>query len=467
MHDRFDPSRLPATIWALRAQFFVAGALFATWGVHVPSIKAHYGLQEQALAIAMLAAGAGSVVALLQAGRILARRAPRQVVPFMAVLCVFAVGSLLLPARYGILLALMLVYGMAAAVFDVAINDEATAIERISGRPLMSGFHGMFSLGGMVGAAAWSLLAPLDVAPGEHLVGAAAALGALALFATPFMLRQERQGHPSGTGLSLPRGPLALLGVMAGLGLIGEGAMYDWSVLYLRQELAAPTAIASLGYASFSGAMAAGRFGGDWVRARVAPAPLLRASGLLAAVGMALALAVPHPAAALGGFALVGLGFANMVPVLFSAAGQLPGIAPAHGIAAVASVGYFGMMAGPPFIGFIAQASSLTWGLLVVILFAVLLAALSRRAEASQAPAGSVQRRSISAARAASRVSAGGGPRCATTMTLPDGVGGNCHSVCGRRWRRMRATLARASIAAPIRLTTSVPSSRRQRAQSA
>ena len=179
--------------------------------------------------------------------------------------------------------------------FDVAINDEATAIERLSGRHLMSGFHGMFSLGGMVGAAAWSALAPAGVTPTQHLLGATAVLGALALAATPFMLRQHRSAPAGGAGLSLPRGPLLLLGVMAGLGLVGEGAMYDWSVLYLRQELGAPTSIASMGYASFSGAMAAGRFGGDWVRARVRPAPLLRASGVLAALGMVLALAVPHP----------------------------------------------------------------------------------------------------------------------------------------------------------------------------
>ena len=187
-----DPSRtLRAAIHALRAQFFVAGALFATWGVHVPSIKAHYALGEQSLAIAMLAAGAGSVVALLQAGRVLARHAPRTVVPFMALVCVAAVGSLLLPSRYGALLALMLAYGMAAALFDVAINDEATAIERLSGRHLMSGFHGMFSLGGMVGAAAWSALAPAGVTPTQHLLGATAVLGALALAGLAWVRRRR------------------------------------------------------------------------------------------------------------------------------------------------------------------------------------------------------------------------------------------------------------------------------------
>jgi fucose permease len=378
------PRALRGAIRALRAQFFVAGALFATWGVHVPTVKAHYRLGEQSLAIAMLAGGAGAVVALLQAGRMLARHSPRRVAPVLALVCVFAVGSLLVPGRYGWLLALMLVYGMAAALFDVAINDEATAIERHAQRPLMSGFHGMFSIGGLAGAAAWSLLAPAGVSPFVHLVGASAALGVLALAATPFMLGGTRDPGQARTPLSLPRGPLALLGVMAAMGLIAEGAMYDWSVLYLGQELGAKAAVASLGYASFSGAMAAGRFAGDWVRARMAPDTLLRWSGLVGAAGMALALAVPHPVAALCGFALVGLGFANIVPVLFSAAGQLPGIAAAHGIAAVSSVGYFGMMAGPPLIGFIAEAQSLAAGLLVVIVFAVCVCLLARRALAGR-----------------------------------------------------------------------------------
>ncbi|MBK0391857.1 MFS transporter [Ramlibacter sp. CrO1] len=346
----------------------------------MPSLKTHYALGEQAIAIALLASGAGSVGALLQAGRVLARHAPGRVVPLVAVLCACAIGNLLTPAAYGVLLVLMLAYGAAAALFDVAINDEATSIERLAGRPLMSGFHGMFSLGGMVGAGAWSALAATGVEPAAHLAGSAIVLVALSLLASRAMLREARDAGAERVPLSLPRGPLLLLGLMAGMGLVAEGAMYDWSVLYLRQELGTRTDVASLGYACFSGAMAAGRFGGDWVRARVAPVPLLRASGLLGAAGMAMALAIPHPAAALAGFALVGLGFANIVPVLFSAAGQLPGIAAAHGIAAVSSVGYTGLMAGPPVIGFIAEAHSLTVGMGVVIVFAAVVAACARRA---------------------------------------------------------------------------------------
>lgn len=364
---------------ALRAQFFLAGALFATWGVHVPTVKAHYGLGEQALAIAMLAAGVGSVLTLLQAGRVLGSHAPRRVSPLAGALSAVAIAGLLAFHSYPALLAVLAVYGVFGALFDVSINDEAAELERRAGRPLMSGFHALFSLGGMAGAAAGSALAARGVAPQHHL-WAAGALGVLvAVIAGRGMLRQQREPDTR-PPLSLPRGVLAWMGLLAAMGLVAEGAMYDWSVLYLKQDVGAATAVAGLAYASFSAAMAAGRFAGDWVRARVPPVTLLRASGLLGALGMLLAVCVPVPAAVLAGFALVGLGFSNIVPLLFASAATVPGIAPAHGIAAVSSLGYLGMMAGPPLIGFIAQGRSLALGLVTVIVFALAVALFARRA---------------------------------------------------------------------------------------
>jgi MFS family permease len=161
--------------------------------------------------------------------------------------------------------------------------------------------------------------------------------------------------------------------------------MYDWSVLFMKQERASDASLSALGYASFSLAMALGRLGGDWVRARVAPVPLMIASGLLAAAGMATALLVPVASAGLLGFALVGLGLSNVVPVLFSAASKVPGVSAAHGIAAVSSLGYLGMMAGPPLIGMIAEHTSLTAGLSCVVLFALFMAASAQRARGGTA----------------------------------------------------------------------------------
>jgi fucose permease len=181
-------------------------------------------------------------------------------------------------------------------------------------------------------------------------------------------------------GFRLPRGALVVMGVLAALGLIAEGAIYDWSVLYLQQELGAPQQQAALAYASFSAAMAAARFGGDALRARFAPSLLLPASALLAAASMTLVLLTDLPWLALVGFAGVGVGFANVVPILFASAAQVPGIEPSRGIAAVSAAAYLGFMAGPPVIGLLARVSSLTAALGVVVVFALALAAASPRA---------------------------------------------------------------------------------------
>jgi MFS family permease len=373
-----DLALMRATI-AVRAQFFIAGALFATWGVHVPTVKQHYGLGEQALAMAMLASGVGAVLTLTQAGRIVGQQGPRRMAILSGVLCAGGLVALLVSQSYAVLLALMVAFGIGMSLLDVSINAAASELEGLRRRNLMSGFHAMFSLGGMVGAGLGSALLSYGVAAETHLVVTSLASGVFVVVAGMVMLHTVAGSTQAGHGLSLPRGVLGLLGVLAALGLIAEGAMYDWSVLYMTQELTSAPDVAALAYASFSGAMAAARFGGDWVRDRVSPAVLMSSSAALAAVSMTGVLLIAHPAATLIGFALVGLGFANVVPVLFGTAAKLDPN-PAHGIAVVASVGYFGMMAGPPLIGVIAEHSSLTAGLASVAVFAAILALAAPRA---------------------------------------------------------------------------------------
>ncbi len=374
------PASLGGASRALRTQFFVMGVLFATWGVHVPIVKAHYGLGEQSLALAMLASGVGALAALAYAGRIVGRFGPRAIAAAMGCVSCAAIASLEVSTQYAALLVVMLVFGSFGSLFDVSLSTEASEIERLTGKPLMSGFHGMFSLGGMAGAGLGSAVPALGLSPQTHLLAATGACALAVLVASRAMLPVPDHAGEEKHPLSLPRGPLMLLGVLAAMGLIAEGAIYDWSVLFMKQERASDASTAALAYAAFSAAMATGRFAGDWVRARVVPRRLLRASGALAAAGMALTLAVPSPAVGLIGYALVGLGLSNVVPMLFSAASQVPGVSPAHGIAAVSGVGYLGMMAGPPLIGLIAEHTSLTAGLLVVVVFAVFMGLSAKRA---------------------------------------------------------------------------------------
>ena len=366
--------------WASRAQFFCSGFVFATWGVHIPTVKAHYGVDEAALGLAMLAAGAGALLGLSQASRWIGRHGARRTAGFCGAIYALLLAGLLAMPAYAALLGLLAAFGIVTSVFDVAINTEAAQLELRNAKPLMSGMHGMFSLGGMVGAVTGGAALAAGLEPQRHLIGVAAAMALTIALSARWMLPREATAFATsaGNGFRLPRSTLALLGLLAALGLIAEGAIYDWSVLYLQQELGSPQQQAALAYASFSAAMALARFGGDAMRARFAPAVLLRGSALLAAASMTVVLVTDMPWLALIGFAGVGVGFANVVPILFAASARVPGVEPARGIAAVSAAAYLGFMAGPPVIGFLAQVSSLTHALYLVVAFAAALAASAR-----------------------------------------------------------------------------------------
>ncbi|MET3497480.1 MFS transporter [Variovorax boronicumulans] len=376
--------------WASRTQFFSSGFIFATWGVHVPTVKAHYGLDEAQLGLALLAAGAGAMFGLTSAGRWIGRHGPRRMAAICGCVYALLLAGLIAMPDYFALLGLLAVFGLVTSVFDVAINTEAAQLELHSGTALMSGMHGMFSLGGMAGAASGSAVLAAGLGAQAHLLIVAAVMVLVVAASSTRMLPKPAATSTTANAdhsFSLPRGPLAVLGVLAALGLIAEGAIYDWSVLYMQQELGSPQKQAALAYAAFSAAMAAARFGGDAMRARFSPVTLLRGSGLLAAAAMTLVLLTDLPWLALVGFAGVGIGFANVVPILFGASARVPGIEPASGIAAVSAVAYLGFMAGPAVIGLLARASSLTAALYVVVIFAVALAA-SARLTRSKAQAG-------------------------------------------------------------------------------
>jgi hypothetical protein len=377
-----DPAALRRSRAATRVQFLVLGVLIGAWGAHIPSIKAHHGLSEGSLSAVLLAAAVGAVSSLFTAGRVMAALGARRTAAGAAVLGGGLLGSVL--AFQGLPMSLLLLQvvalGACMCLFDVALNTEGAALERLGGRPFMSHLHGMFSVGGMLGAGAVAALLGVGIAPGVQLWALGLGVALVAVWAARGMLQEEGRAT-AGTRQSSaqahfvwPRGQLLVIGLLILAGMTAEGAMYDWCVLYLQQELAQPQSQAALGYAVFSASMAASRFAGDALRARYDERTLLRCGAGLAAGAMAVVLLSAHPVVAWVGFALVGAGLAPVAPILFSAATRVPGVSPAAAIASVTSVGYSGFMLGPPLIGALATASSLTWALGVVVLAAALLA---------------------------------------------------------------------------------------------
>lgn len=369
------------------ALFFVNGATFATWGVHIPTIKARFGLSDAMLSLAMLAVAGGAIAAMGPLGRWVARAGSARA--SMASGLAYALATIVILAMpdFRLLLPALVVFGMSNAAFDVAMNAQAATVEASRTRPVMSALHGMFSLGGMAGAAFGGLMLSLGVPPLAHAAIMAGVTAAVALGTAPGLLADHPVLPSAGHHHDHAVRALWLLGLLAFLGLIGEGAMYDWSSVYMRDVAAAPAGWISLGYAAFSAGMACGRFGGDRLRARWGDAHTLTASAWLGFAGIALALALPAPVAALAGFSLMGLGAANMVPIFFVAASRLPGVAPAEAIARVARFAYLGLLLGPVLIGGVAHLASLRAGLAVVALTMGWIALASARAARRYLPA--------------------------------------------------------------------------------
>ncbi len=375
-----DSARLARALGATRLQFASLGVVFGAWGVHIPSVKAQYRLDEITLALVLLAGGCGALLALLVAGRAIQRLGAQRTAALAGLVIGASLMLVLAWSHMAPLLLTMLLFGAAISLFDVAINAEGTVLESLGRRAVMSNLHGMLSVGGMAGAALSSMLLYAGIAPLTQLLLVGGGAAACALLASRAML----EAHPRGDAgdeahFAWPRGLLLLIGLLVFSGLTAEAVMYDWSVLYLNQELRMPQAEAAWGYAAFAGSMAAMRFAGDALRARFKERRLLASGAALAAVAMAIALASGDPAVSLVGFALAGAGLAPVVPILFTAATRVPGVSRAAAIASVSSIGYAGFMIGPPLIGGIAELSSLTIAMTVFVIAAALLAFGARR----------------------------------------------------------------------------------------
>ena len=357
---------------ATRLQFLVLGVAVGTWGAHIPSVSTRYALSEGTLSIVLLAVALGTVLALLFAGRSVAWLGARNTARVSGLSMALFLGLALECPSFAALLVAMVFFGASMSLFDVAINTEGSVLESLGARPIMSNLHGMFSVGGMIGAAAAAGLLNMNVAPRTQLFAAGGAIALAAWLASRAMLETHASSGDGGdlAHFAWPKGALLLIGILVFAGMTAEGVLYDWSVLYLQQEVGMPHARAALGYATFTAAMALARFGGDALRARFSERAVLAVGAVVAAAAMAVVLLSASAWVAFVGFALVGAGLAPIAPILFNAATRVPGVSRAAAIASVTTIGYSGFIIGPPLIGAIATASSLTVALSVVVLAA-------------------------------------------------------------------------------------------------
>jgi MFS family permease len=373
--------------------FVVLGLADGVWLARIPAVKQHLGLSDGLLGVALLASPVGLVIIAAFADRLIDRFGSAW--PTVA----GAVAISLLPIAFGlagslgVLMAALLVYGMAGGLMDVAMNSQAVRVERGYRRPLINSFHAYYSFGGLAGALLGGLFAWAGVGPAVTFTAVGVPLAVVAVLARGGLLRgPEARDRPSPGGQPEPGRPPAerasdrarrrgtavriiVLGLLALCSLLGEGAAGSWSAVYLRDNLGTSAAFAALGYAAFSVTMATGRLFGDRLAARFGPARLVSGCGLVAAIGLAVALVTASPAAGLVGFALFGAGLSSTFPQLLSVAGNVETARSGTGIARVAGAGYLGLLSGPVLIGGAASLVGLRLALVIPLAAAMCLAA--------------------------------------------------------------------------------------------
>jgi fucose permease len=371
---------------AVVGAFALHAAVSGSLGPRLPAIKARSHVSDPGLGIALVgfAAGlfAGTRLAAWPVRRFGSRAALRIGVPIFA-------ASLIGPAIARDLATLtiaLMVMGLASGLLDVAMNANAVAVERNVGRPIMSGIHGVWSAGLLAASGAAVMAAALDTSPLAHFgvvaaVIAAASVPALGSLLGPAAERAAGDATSDGGRDSIDWRAVLPLGVIGFCSFLGEGAMHDWSAVYLRETLGATSAVAALGFTGFALGMTCSRLVADGLIVRFGPRRVVRTGGLVAGFGLVAALAVRAPAAGIGGFTVLGAALAPVVPTVFSAAGNLRAGPAALGW--VVTISYVGGILGPALIGFTARATGLGVALGIPAALAIAIAGLASRVAAA------------------------------------------------------------------------------------
>src|ERR1700723_126956 len=372
--DRKGTIDLPSLPWArfsVSLIFLIHGLIVATWASRIPDFQARLQLSPAILGRSLMMAAIGSVVAMPVAGRLISVFGSTRLVIATSLGFCLALPMLAESGSVVTLSMALLFFGFMAGSMDVAMNTHAVLLERQFQRPIMSSFHALFSLGGMAGSAFGGLVASFQVNSAIHLSLSGITLAVMSLVAFKWirlpMLDSESAQHAARGAVRCPA-TLGSLSLLAFSIMLIEGALADWSAIYLRSSRHTGAGFAALGYGAFSAAMALGRVTGDRLTAALGRFRLVSYGALVSAAGLSIALLFSDARFALLGFALTGAGLATIIPNTFAAGGNIKDSAPGASPAVITGAGYFGFLAGPPLIGVAAQRSSLHDALWILVI---------------------------------------------------------------------------------------------------
>lgn len=371
--------------WAVATIFFVNGFVVGSWAPQIPVFLTRLQITESTLGLLLLLFGAGAVSAMVWAGHLIPKLGSKATTTYFAIACCFGLLLVALAPNVATAAIAMYIFGGTIGATDVCMNANAVTVEKRLGRAIMSSSHGFWSLGGFVGGGGGGFI----IQSYGHLSHAivvtviAAVLTAIAIryLVVDLPVAQEHRKF------SMPRQPsVYIVGLMALLCMNSEGAILDWGALYMRQELGSDIATAGLAFGFFAGAMALMRFLGDGVRNRFGAVTTFRMSAALGAAGILVAGLASSPYVAIAAFAVAGLGLANTVPIMFSAAGNQPGVSAGAGVSVVTTMGYSGILVAPSLIGFIAERTGFSPVFIAIaclVAASILASGLAQRADFS------------------------------------------------------------------------------------
>lgn len=365
---------------ATTAIFFANGAAIGSWVAQIPWIQQRFDLSRATIGLVLAAMSVAVMIVLPFAGRFVVKHGSERTTLYGGVACSLAIVLPVLAPQLLLVVAGLLALGACSATMDVAMNSHGVHVERQLGRPVMSSLHAGWAFGGMFGAGLAAALGAAGLDPRLVITATSALLLVIVAMAARELGRGSAAAGEKTPGFTLPTRSVALLALLCLQVMITEGAMANWGGLYLRQDLHAQATLAALAYVFFTAGMAAGRLVGDRVNHRIGAVALLRLGALLTGVGLAALLIIGTPVAALAGLCVIGLGVANGVPLVLSAAGRQTDTPSGVAIAAVASVGSLGFLIGPPIIGALAQTTTLPWALATLTIGATAVFALAHRA---------------------------------------------------------------------------------------
>jgi MFS family permease len=368
---------------AVLAHFIVLGVANSTWAARLPAIKAELHLSDGRLGLALFAVPAGSVLTLVFSGRIADRFGPVRVMRIAVLLVPAALVAIGFAHDLPWLMVIVACFGAVGGLLDVSMNACGTRLEAAYGRPILSSLHAGYSIAGLVGAGIGGIFAALSIGPLPTFATAAVVLVVLAVPAgrevklPQVVPRADLPGAAPRRSAGQISVVIAIFGLLALCGQLGEGAAGDWSAVYIHVNLGSSAGVAAVGLAAFSVTMAAGRVVGDRLAHRFGPVALVRCSGLVAGLGLAGGLLIAAPAAAIAGFALLGAGLAGIFPQIVSATARLDPERAGRNIGRIASVAYLGLLGGPVAIGAVASGVGLRDALLIPAALSLLVGILA------------------------------------------------------------------------------------------